>query len=134
MFECNLSQSQCQCSEEIYPEIFVVIALRYPADGSYDDIREVYGVSVPGFYYCINQFFKAVLNCDALKIHLPDSPDTWEEIRVKFHCKSKEGIIRGCVGAIDSFFQPTKCPTVRERNGNVCAYYSGHCKNCYVLK
>jgi hypothetical protein len=36
------------------------------------------------------------------------------------------------VGAIDGFFQPTKCPTVKDMNGNVPAYFSGH-YNCYGL-
>jgi hypothetical protein len=54
------------CTEEIYLEIFVAIGLHYLSGGSYDDIREVYaGVSVAGFYYCRNPFFKAILTCDA---------------------------------------------------------------------
>jgi hypothetical protein len=103
ILDCDIPKAHRRCSEEIYPELFVAIGLRYLAGGSYDDIREVYGVSVPGFYYCRNRFFKAVLACDALQIRLPETPDTWEDIRVKFHSKSEEGIIRGCVGAIDGF-------------------------------
>jgi hypothetical protein len=122
----DTAQSRKRCSEEIYPEIFVAIGLRYLAGGAYDDIREAYGVSVPGFYYCRNRFFKAVLKADVLAIHVPDDPEKWESIRLKFHERSEEGIIRGCVGAIDGFFQPTKCPTVKETHGNVRAYFSGH--------
>jgi hypothetical protein len=61
---------------------------------------------------------------DALKIHFPDEPHDWEAIRSKLHSKSEKEIIRGRVGAIDGFFQPTKCPTVKETNGNVRAYFS----------
>ena len=75
--------------------------------------------------------------CDELKIRLPEGPKEWEAIRVKFHGKSEEGIVRGCVGAIDGFFQPTKCPNVKETNGNVRAYFSGHYAryglNCQAL-
>jgi hypothetical protein len=60
------------------------------------------------------------LTCDALRIHHPEAGDDWEIVRSKVHSKSEEGIIRGCVGAIDGFFQPAKCPTVKGTNGNVC--------------
>ena len=90
-----------------------------------------------GFYYCRNQFFKAVLTCNALRICHPEAGDDWEVVQSKFHSKSEEGIIRGCVGAIDGFFQPTQCPTVAATNGNVRAYFSGHYKryglNCQAL-
>jgi hypothetical protein len=122
----DVTKSRNRCSHEIYPEIIVGIGLRYLAGGSHEDIREVYGVSVSGFYYCRNRFFKAVMASDALKIRLPEGPKEWEAVRVKFHGKSEEGIVRGCVGAIDGFFQPTKCPNVKETNGNVRAYFSGH--------
>ena len=122
----DVTKSRNRCTHEIYPDIMVGIGIRYLAGGSYEDIREVYGVSVSGFYYCRNRFFKAVMLCDALQIRLPEGPDEWEKIRVKFNSKSEEGIIRGCVGAIDGFFQPTRCPTVKETNGNVRSYFSGH--------
>ena len=126
MLPGDVTKSRNRCSHEIYPEIIVAIGLRYLAGGSYDDIREVYGVSVSGFYYCRNRFFKAVMLCDALKIRLPETPEEWEVVRVKFHSKSEEGIIRGCVGAIDGFFQPTRCPNETETHNNVRTYYSGH--------
>jgi hypothetical protein len=137
ILQADISKSRNRCSEAIYPEIFVAVGLRYLAGGSYDDIREVYGVSVPAFYYCRNRFFKAILTCDSLRIRHPEAGDDWELVRSKFHSKSEEGIIRGCVGAIDGFFQPTICPTVKATNGNVRAYYSGHYNryglNCQAL-
>jgi hypothetical protein len=133
----DVTKSRNRCSHEIYPEIIVAIGLRYLAGGSYEDIREVYGVSVSGFYYCRNRFFKAVMQSEDLKIRLPEGREEWEVVRLKFHSKSEEGIVRGCVGAIDGFFQPTKCPTVKETNGNVRAYFSGHYAryglNCQAL-
>jgi hypothetical protein len=137
ILQSDISKSGNRCTEEIYPEIFVAIGLRYLAGGSYDDIRDVYGVSVGGFYYCRNRFFKAILTCDALRIRHPEAGDDWEVVRSNFHSKSEEGIIRGCVGAIDGFFQPTKCPTVKDSIGNVRAYFSGHYNryglNCQAL-
>jgi hypothetical protein len=129
MLPGNVTKSRNRCSEEIYPQIVVTIGLRYLAGGSYDDIRDVYGVSVSGFYYCRNRFFRAVMLSDDLKIRLPEGHEEWEVIRSKFHSKSEEGIVRGCVGAIDGFFQPTRCPTVKETNGNVRTYFSGHCSH-----
>ena len=76
--QTDVTKSRNPCSHEIYPKITVGIGLRYLAGGSYEDIREVYGVSVAGFYYCRNQFFKAVMSCDALKIRLPEGPEEWE--------------------------------------------------------
>ena len=46
----DVTKSRNRCTHEIYPEIIVGIGLRYLAGGSYEDIREVYGVSVSGFY------------------------------------------------------------------------------------
>ena len=42
-----------------------------------------------------------------------------------FTVKSSDGIMQGCVGAIDGYFQHVQAPC-RKEVGNVEAYYSGH--------
>ena len=71
--QSDITKSGKRCSELIYPEIIVAAGLRYLASRSYNDIREVYGMSVVGFYYCRNRFFKAILKSKALRIGHPEA-------------------------------------------------------------
>jgi hypothetical protein len=50
ILQCDITKACNRCCEEIYPDIFVAIGLCYVAGGLSDDIIEVYGVSVSGFY------------------------------------------------------------------------------------
>jgi hypothetical protein len=133
----DVTQSKRHNDAPIYPEIFVGVGIRYLAGGSYDDIMNTYGLSKSGFYYARNRFINAVLRCPSLDIKLPTQAEEWEKIRKGFLSKSSYNVITGCLGAIDGFFQPTICPTLRESEGFPRAYYSGHYQstglNCQAI-
>ena len=71
-------------------------------------------------------FLVAVNEATQLDIVLPKTFDEWNQVRRDFKKKSYCGLFGGCCGAIDGFFQPTTCPTVKKVDGNVSTYYSGH--------
>lgn len=66
----------------------------------------VYGVSKTSLYRSRNKFLDAVLNCDGFKITFPDSEEDLKQVSEDFMLKSSNELIKGCVGAIDGFFQP----------------------------
>jgi len=69
------------------------------------------------------------LNGDQLQIRLPTTVTEWEEVRRGFESKSLGGVINGCVGAIDGFFQRTLMPTKKDCTNNQTAYFSEHYKH-----
>ena len=46
----------------------------------------------------------AVNSAPELDIHLPETEEQWQRIKHGFTNKSSDGIISGCVGALDGFF------------------------------
>jgi hypothetical protein len=113
------------------------IGIRVLAGGNYDDIMNTFGISKAGFYYTRNKFINAVLTCPFLDICLPTTPVEWEKTREGFALESANEVVKGCVGAIDEFFQPAICPTRKESEGFPRAYYSGHYQsyglNCQAM-
>jgi hypothetical protein len=130
-------QSNRRCEEPIYTKMTVAVGIRVLAGGNYDDIMNTFGISKSGFYYSRNKFLKAVLKGPALDILLPTSPVQWKKIRKGFAFKSWNPVLKGCVGALDGFFQPTICPKLKESEGYPRAYYSGHYQsyglNCQAM-
>jgi hypothetical protein len=113
------------------------IGISVLAGGNYDGIMNTFGISKGGFYYMRNKFINAVLICLFLDICLPTTPAEWKKAPKGFALKSANEVLKGCVGAIDRFFQPTICPTIKESEGFPPAYYSGHYQsyglNCQTM-
>ena len=118
--------SKCGTATPIYPEIVLAIGIRWLAGGSYIDIRHAYGCSIASIYRCRDLFLEAVLNCDYLKIIFPKTRSDLVKLAIAFEQKSTEGLIRGCVGAIDGFLATISRPTLRDCGNNPGAFYSGH--------
>jgi hypothetical protein len=76
-----------------------------------------FGISSSAFYYSGNKFLKAVLSCNSLDINLPTNPVLGEKICKGFASKSVNQVLKGCVGALYGYFQPTIRPTVKELEG-----------------
>jgi hypothetical protein len=110
----NVVQSKRRSVEPIYPKMILGIGTRVLAGGNYDDIMNTFGISKSGFYYSGNKFLNAVLSCRSLDINLPTTPLQWEKIRKGFSSKSVNQVLKGCMGVLDGFFQPTVCPTAKE--------------------
>ena len=121
--ERNVSYSRS--SQPIQLEHIVGIGLRYLAGGMINDIRHVFGTSITEAYNCVNCFLDAVIASEQLQIQLPKSADEVESIRKRFSKVSANGLMNGCVGAINGFFQKTNCPWKLEV-WNTDAYFSGH--------
>jgi hypothetical protein len=126
----DVVQSNRRRKEPIYPKMVAVIGIRVLAGGDYDDIMNTFGISKAGFYHMRDKFINAVLTCPFLDICLPTTHVEWEKTRKGFTLKSVNEVLKGCVGAIDGFFQPTICPTIKESEGFPRAYYSGHNQSC----
>ena len=67
---------------------------------------------------------------------MPETPDQWNDIKDGFLQKSSHGLMNGCVGALDGFFQKCNAPSKKEIS-NVISFYSGHYEsyglNCQAL-
>ena len=115
-----------RAKDPVFVEMIVAIGLRWLSGGTYQEVEDCYNVSTTEAYRCREKFLDAILSCKELCIELPDSPEAWETIRRGFAEKSSFGVINGCVGAIDGFFQRTIRPSKKCVCGNVVAYFSGH--------
>ena len=89
-------------------------------------MTHIFGISRREVHAIFCWFLLAVNEATELDIVLPKNFEEWDPVRMGFKKKSYFGLFSGCCGAIDGFFQPTTCPTVKEVGGNVVAYYSGH--------
>jgi hypothetical protein len=76
-------------------------------------------------YKAFDDFVNAVNTCPDLDINFPQSAAEWKLVNAEFSAKSSDGIMQGCVGAIDGYFQRIQTPFKKEV-GNVQSYYSGH--------
>ena len=106
-------------------EMIIGSGLRFLAGGKVNDIRHIFFLSKTECYHSIACFIKAVNTSNSLNIKLPQTAAEWEEVRKGFANKSSNGLMNGCVGAIDGFLQPIIAPWKNEV-GNVRAYFSGH--------
>ena len=103
-------------------DIIAAIGMRVLAGGTKNDVRHIFSTSTTECHRCFHDFMFAVLTCRKLDISLPQSGEEWERVRTGFLHKSSRKLLRGTVGAIDGFFQPTIAPSVP----NMRSYYSGH--------
>ena len=107
-------------------EMTVACGLRVLKGGTQDDQTHIFGISLTEVHVTFHRFLLAVNQATELDIVLPKTFEEWDPVRMGFKKKSYCELFSGCCGAIDGFFQPTTCPTVKEVGGNVTAYYSGH--------
>jgi len=98
----------CRDSEPIYTEIMMGIGMRYLSGGMIRDSRRIYNVDRSEAYRCLRQFIDDVLSTPELEIKMPEN---WEKIRQGIENVSSNGIMQGCLGALDGYFQPTICPS-----------------------
>ena len=97
----------------------------YLAGGMLNDIRHVFGTSMTEANRCVICFLDAVISTPELDLILPTSAEELESLRKGFSSRSSNGLMSGCIGALDGFFQKTNCPWKTEIY-NTDAYYSGH--------
>jgi hypothetical protein len=119
---------RCPVPEALYPEIIMVIGLRYLSGSKCLDLKNVYSVSLPCVYRICDLFINAVNSCPELikGIKLPETVGEIAAIAAAFERLSTSGFIKGCVGCFDGFLAVTTRPKMGDPNNNPNAYYSGH--------
>ena len=118
-------EHRSRSAEVIRTEHIIALGLRALGGGRLSDIRHIIGCSRAAAYAAFDDFVDAVNSCPELNIKFPTTAEEWKEVNDGFTVKSSDGIMQGCVGAIDGYFQRVQAPC-RKEVGNVEAYYSGH--------
>ena len=135
-----LLNRQChKCQKGIQPvsvPIIIATGLRWHTGSRADDLKHIFGLSRTKVYNCVKKFREAVLAFKDLAIRMPESLEEWNKIKDGFLQKSSHGLMNGCVGALDGFFQKCNAPSKKEVS-NVISFYSGHYEsyglNCQAL-
>ena len=109
----------------VIPEVRLHCLIRYLAGGSYLDICEL--VSMPhSTFYSSLWFTCAVINRTTdLDLRLPSTEEELFAASTGFESISHQGIMKGCIGAIDGWLCPIIVPPA-SAVGNVISYFSGH--------
>jgi hypothetical protein len=110
--------------EPISCEVMLHCTIRYLAGGSYHDVRATAVISKPSFYRIVWHTIDCINRCDALAIKLPGRQEL-DIVRQGFQGISWDGVLNGCVGALDGYLQRIAAPSYKDC-GNVGAYFSGH--------
>lgn len=109
----------------ICPHHILGLTIRWLSGGSYHDIRDTGNFSAPTFFRLLKKGLYAVLNCKELEFQLPTTKEELDELAEGFKCKSTEGIMAGCIGALDGLLLLIRTPT-RNEASNVRQFFSGH--------
>ena len=119
-------EHRSRSAQAIQPEHIAALGLRALGGGRLSDIRHIIGCSRAAAYVAFDDFVNAVNACPEFDIiNFPVTASEWKAVNDGFTAKSSDGIMQGCVGAIDGYFQRVQAPRQKEV-GNVEAYYSGH--------
>jgi hypothetical protein len=105
-------------------EVMMHCTIHYLAGGSFHDIHATVSISKPSFYRLIWHTIHCINRCEALDINLP-KPEELNYTREGFQRISKDGVMNGCIGALDGYLMRITAPSYAEC-GNVGAYFSGH--------
>jgi hypothetical protein len=108
----------------IIPELRLHCLIRWLAGGSYLDIVSKVNMHPSTFYPIVWSTCAAICACEQLAFCFPDSVAMAAELARGFESVSTDGVVNGCVGAIDGWLMPIIVPP--GRFGNVSSYFSGH--------
>ena len=87
--------------------------------------HQVTSISKPSFYLLVWHTIHCINRCEALDINLPTLPHELLALHHGFKKISRDGVMDGCVGALDGYLMWITAPSFGEC-GNVSAYFSGH--------
>ncbi len=110
--------------QPIIAELIMHCTLCYLAGGSIHDIRVTAGMSATSFYRCVFWGIDAISCCSELKIKFPALEELHKSAH-EFHQCSGEGVLNGCVAALDGWLCCIRIPSAQETN-QVVSYFSGH--------
>jgi hypothetical protein len=124
--EQNDRKSINSCGQPaITPEHILGLTIRWLSGSSFHDIRDAGNFSRPTFFRLLRKCLFAIINCRKLQIRLPETLEELETIRKGFEEKSTDGVMSGCVGALDGYLHLIRTPS-RKESSNVRQYFSGH--------
>ena len=115
-------------SRSMYPmsiNLIMATGMRWLTGIPMNGVRHMFKMSRTEVYRSSNLFLEAVLTNRELDINLPKNPQQWDDVKLGFNKRSKDGVLNGCCGAIDGLFIKTTRPIYYEAH-NIRAYYSGH--------
>jgi hypothetical protein len=99
------------------------------AGGSFQDIRVNAGMAKSIFFCMFHQGIDVVNRCLELSIHFPTSSHDLKIVALEYQNKSSNGVLDGCIGALDRWLCCIQVPTQKETS-NILAYFSRHYE-CY---
>jgi DDE superfamily endonuclease len=105
--------------------IIVSSFIRWVSGGSYIDIHAIAGISVSSFYRVMGCCVRAILQCQTLAYHFPQTPSDICKAADAFRALSTHQFLVGCVGVMDGILIRIKVPSASEV-GHVKSFYSGH--------
>jgi len=111
--------------EPICCELMLHCCIHFLAGGSYHDICATASISKPSFYCLVWHTIHCINRCEALDVNLPTLPHELLALCHGFKKISRDGIMDGCVGALDGYLMRITAPSFGECR-NVSAYFSGH--------
>ena len=89
------------------------------------DIVEHIGISYQYFYTVLHKGLNAIQQCDQLKIKFPLQLSEYQQAARDFKSLSTDGIMSGCVAALDGWLCAIKVPS-KDEIDDVSSTYSGH--------
>jgi hypothetical protein len=130
MIEPKLLQSDTMsilsCGQlPVCPGHILGLTIRWLSGGSYHDIRDAGNFSKPTFFRLLWLGLNSINSCNEVKIKLPQTEKELDEVRDDFTMKSTEGVMSGCVGALDGFLFLIRTPRGSDA-ANSRQYFSGH--------
>ncbi|MFO0446206.1 MAG: transposase family protein [bacterium] len=130
LLEPNLSQDSSKslnsCGQPAICHHHILgLTIRWLSGGSYHDIRDAGNFSSSSFFRLLKKGLFAILNCVHLAITLPETEEDLVHVAEGFKYKSTEGVMAGCVGALDGMLLLIRTPS-RDEISNVRQFFSGH--------
>jgi hypothetical protein len=110
--------------DSVSPENQLQMTLSFLGGGRFHEIRSLAGTSKAFFYTIIYRVMDAICSNDALRMKFPSTQQEIIEARQGFQSISTNGILTGCVGAIDGWLCTIKVPSAKEC-GKVRSFFSG---------
>ncbi|KAE8960757.1 hypothetical protein PF001_g30564, partial [Phytophthora fragariae] len=90
------------------------MCLRWLSGGSYHDVRETSGVSVPAFCRSIHEVVDAIIAHPELQLQFPTTVQAQRHASKAFERLSNSRVMKGCVGAVDGWLCPIRVPQKKE--------------------
>ncbi|KAL3666144.1 hypothetical protein V7S43_008933 [Phytophthora oleae] len=105
------------------------MTIRFLSCGMIDDVRVKGGVDRSYCYRVVKAVMRAIVSIPSLQIRFPASSTEREQAAAGFAARSNEGVMSGCVAAMDGWLCNIQTPSDKEFGGATGArrYFSGHC-------